>query len=658
MNRIQILRSKIIKAKQAYYFGSTPIMADAEYDAMEEELALIDKNDPVVKMVGCPIPIKGILSSSKHSIFMTSQDKVKTSDEFKQWYEKRAKGLPVHVSYKGDGSSVAAYYKDGYLVKAISRGDGSVGEDITANVVMFKGLPAYFEHNDIPFSGSIRFEAVLTKPDWQIVGGKNPRNQVSGIAGRKDGLQSKYVTAYAFDVVSDDIDFATESEKSSFLLDNGINVMPSCICNTVDEVIEKYDEIMKLRGASNDGDIDFWIDGIVIKIDSLMVQEELGFAPSGKYHKGQVAWKPEAEGAETVLLSCILTGGHTGEIIPNARFEPIEIGGTTINKALLNNWEEIVRLDIAIGDTIFVVKANDIIPKIIKVVKRPANRQVIPEPTNCPFCDGATKRNMTLNGNGSMTMCINADCPAKQDLKLKTWLKKTNILGVGDSARQALQEQLNIFTAADIYKLGREITVEEIREIVLNGNHKFGINADTLIEEIDKKRNLPLYIFLGSLGIDGLGRREVQIACEKKPDDLSTLADWRSGKLYDKDLAVEINAPNKAAKWAKGIEVMADIIDNLLKNGVTVQDFKVEPKNTAETICITGVLPSGKKKNDYKSSLTEAGLLLVSKVDAELSFLVVADATNVTGKLKKVMGYNKKGAEIKIITEEELVAML
>jgi DNA ligase (NAD+) len=365
MDRIAQLQNLILRAKQAYYHGNKPLMEDIEYDALEDELRGLDPENSVLHMTGCPLPSDGILEKATHRIHMGSQDKVNTEEEFRKWYAKNAQGQKLHVSLKGDGASAAAYYDSDEFVMGISRGDGIIGEDITANIAKFKGLPLRVSN----FGGSIRFEAILTKADWAITGGKNPRNQGSGIIGRKDGTESEHITVYAFDVASHTT-FATETEKSLFLQSIGVNPMPWKTVDSADEAVEYYNFMMEARGEGNSGGLPFWIDGIVIKIDDLAVQEELGLSPSGKYHKGQVAWKPDEEGATTILRSIVLTGGHTGNIIPNARFDPVEVGGTTVRRAILNNWEEIERLGIAVGDTIFVVKANEIIPKLRRVVDR------------------------------------------------------------------------------------------------------------------------------------------------------------------------------------------------------------------------------------------------------------------------------------------------
>lgn len=362
MDRVAYLRSEIIKAKQAYYFGSKPVMTDAAYDALEKELGELSPGDSVLAMVGCPVPPDHILEPAEHKIHMGSQDKCVSIDEFKKWYGDRARNGKVHVSLKLDGSSIAAYYQDGNLAKGITRGNGMIGQDVSANVAKFKELPAYVE---VSGELSIRFEGMLTLADWAIVGGKNARNQGNGIINRGDSTQSEFITAYAFDVVSDQVEFKTVTEKFEFLKSIGANVAPYKTCSTPDEVVEFFNETMKNRDS-----LPITIDGIVIQVDDLAVQDEIGLAPSGKYHKAQIAWKPESQEAVTMLLDVVLTGGHNGGIYPNARLEPVDVCGVTISRALLNNWEEIERLGIAVGDRVVVSRRNDVIPKLERVAEK------------------------------------------------------------------------------------------------------------------------------------------------------------------------------------------------------------------------------------------------------------------------------------------------
>jgi NAD-dependent DNA ligase len=298
-------------------------------------------------------------------------------------------------------------------------------------------------------------------------------------------------------------------------------------------------------------------------------------------------------------------------------------------------------------------------------------RPTYPEPTACPFCGGEVGRNETKDGPGAITMCLDPSCPIKQDKKLKSWIGKTKILQIGDSIREAMREQLGIYTAADLYKLGREIGADEFSEIIISGNSKLGRNAEVIIDEIDKKRDLPLHIFLGSLGINALGRREVQIACQKAPNALGTLADWRSGKLRNVGFAASINAPTKADKWADSIDDMADIIDGLLANGVTCQDAAaevIEPVGdggvlAGKVFVFTGAIQrvddDGKRftRDMMQAKAREHSAEIDKKIKQSTSereyVLVQADPTSVSSKTKQAQAKNAQ-----IISEAQFWSMI
>jgi len=278
MSRQFELRSLIMKAKQAYYYGGKAIMTDAQYDALEDELRLIDPDDSVLAIVGAPIPADSILTKASHSIQMGSQGKVNSAEQFVTWHQKNAQDFPIHASLKGDGASATAYYENGFLKKVISRGDGKIGEDITANAIKFKGLPAYVAGNSWAFTGAARFEVILTVEDWGEVDAKratNPRNIGAGIMGRKNGHQSELLTIFAFDIDEirdgEPVVFETEHAKSKRLEDLGFNLIPYQMCMTKEEVIAYYEHVAQTRDA-----LPIWIDGVVLKIDNIQAQKDLG----------------------------------------------------------------------------------------------------------------------------------------------------------------------------------------------------------------------------------------------------------------------------------------------------------------------------------------------------------------------------------------------
>ncbi len=656
------LRNTILKAKQAYYFGGQPIMTDTEYDALEDELRAIDPNDDVLALVGAPVSADAILTKASHRMPMGSQSKVNTQEEFETWFTKN--GSPViQASLKGDGASAAAYYTNGRLEQAISRGDGIIGEDITANAVKFRGLPVLVRRPDgTPFSGAVRFEVILTVENWGIVDpsrAKNPRNLGNGIMGRKNGKDSHLLSVYAFDVDDPETAFATETEKADFLEALGFTRMPSRTCPDLDSCVAYYREITTRRG-----DLEFWIDGVVLKIDDLATQAKLG--ATANRPKGQTAWKFVSEGGETTLLDYEIGGGHTGVLVPTAKLAPVEIGGTTVQNALLNNWEEVERLGVAVGDTVYVIKANDIIPKVIRVVQRApeGSRRAIEEPTQCPFCDGEVGRRTNTGGAlGVATVCLNPECPKKSSGKIARWIRGVDIQGIGDSVLEALIMQMGLENPAGLYSLNQDR--DALASLIINQDREIRLGmkrAVTILDEIDKTRALPLVKFMGSLGIHGLGPRRVELMLTAVPGELDTLPDWRGDKLRDAEFAARAGVPTLGDRLQDGIHGVADVIDALLERGVTVhnadgQALLEEAASAAAdskgSVAITGKLPSGKKKNDYKQPLEDAGFELVDKVTRELTYLVLADPDSSSAKAKKARGYN-----VKLITEDELLALL
>lgn len=658
---IQELRSLILKAKHAYYYSGEPIMSDAEYDALEDQLHQMVPDDPVLALVGSPIPADTILTKARHSIPMGSQSKVNSEAEFLAWAQK-SEGSAIHASLKGDGASAAAYYQQGRLVQAISRGDGTIGEDITANAMRFKGLPAWVGSEGQGFTGAVRFEVILTVDDWTAIDpsrSKNPRNAGNGIMGRKNGHQSDRLTAYAFDidetVRGESYRFATEAEKAQRLTQLGFNLIPQRLCSTSEEAVAYFREIAEQREA-----LPFWIDGVVLKMNDLSLQERMGVT-SGR-PKGQVAWKFDSSGAETVLTGVVISGGHTGAIVPTGQLQPVEIGGTTVSSVSLVNFDEISRLNLAVGDSVWVIKANDIIPKVVRVTHRPEHRQPILAPHVCPFCGGEVGRRINTGGDeGVILDCRNAACPKKSSGKINRWISSLDILGIGDVVLESMLEQLQIEDAADLYTLKDRFN--ELANLVTHAERDLRLGekrANNILEAIEAKRVLSLSEFLGSLGLEHLGKRRVEIMIRAAHGELDTLNDWRSGKLRDPRVAELAGAPNIAAPIQDGIDAMAAVIDKLLANGVEVLPPQEDLHGSAEseeaqrpTVCISGKLPSGKKKADYQESLRAVGYELVDDVSKGLSYLVLADAASTSAKSDKA-----KKLGVAVISEDQLIQML
>lgn len=658
MSRTATLRNLILKAKHAYYYSNEPVMSDAEYDALEDELRQIDPNDPVLGLVGSPVPPDTILTKARHAMPMGSQSKVNSAEEFRTWCAKNDVKA-IHASLKGDGASAAAYYKDGQLVQAISRGDGTIGEDITANALRFKGLPAWVGNQEAAFNGSVRFEVILTVEDWTKIDpsrSKNPRNAGNGIMGRKNGKQSDCLTIFAFDLDEtrdgQSVVFLTEAQKSARMAELGFNVITHQIHESAEAAIGYFQQIAQTRDA-----LPIWIDGVVMKVDDIAKQRELGVTAGRP--KGQVAWKFDSSGAETVLEGVVVSGGHTGGLYPTAQLRPVDIGGTTVSSASLANYDEIERLDVAIGDSVWVVKANDIIPKIIRVTDRPPTRQPIPVPAVCPFCGGEVGRRRTTGGDaGVIIECRNPECPKKSTGKINRWISSLDILGIGDVVLESMIERFDLTDAADLYTLRDRAS--ELSDLVTNSERDLRLGEKrtaSILNAIDATRVLSLSQFLGSLGLDHLGKRRVELMIKAAQGSLNTLSDWRSGRLREPAMAEQAGAPNIGATIQDGIDAMGAVIDKMLANGVTVKDAvevasDLAPDKPENSVCISGKLPSGKKKADYDAPLRLVGYKLVDDVIKGLTYLVLADPASASSKAVKA---RKLG--VAVISEEELISL-
>ena len=656
--RIQELENLVLKAKQSYYIGDCPIMSDEAFDALEDELRDLNPESEVLALVGAPVPADSILQKAEHSIPMGSQNKVNSAEEFAS-YAGKMKLPEFYASLKADGASAAAYYKDSILIQAISRGDGEVGEDITANAVKFQNLPArVYRPNGTPFSGAVRFEVVLTVENWKKLDPgqlKNPRNLGNGIMGRKNGKDSELLSAYVFDVFDYDNQhiFSTEVEKVIAAELLGFKTIPGTVCLSVADCEEYFDLVEDQRSK-----LPFWIDGVVFKMNDLHRQEVQGVS-SGK-PKGQIARKFKAPDAETVITGYEISGGHTGALIPVAKFTPVEIGGTTVQSASLANFEEVKRLGLRVGDVVRVVKANDIIPKIISVIAVSEGEE-IQEPKRCPFCGGHTSRQLGHDGSpGAITICENKDCPKKGFGKMARWIKSLDIQGVGDSVLEALVSQLGVSTPGELYGLHmdeRRLTDVKLGEKGIRLGEK---RAEKITQELEKKRELSIVQFMGSLGVRGLGVRKVQLMIDAMPGELEEISDWQGPKLRGPDFAAAAGVPNTGLRISNSIAELAPTINGLLDNGVRIvrklhvgECTKSVRKIIIGTVAITGKLPSGKKKKDYAQALDDAGYKLVDKVDHELSYLVLADPGSESAKAKKA---RKLGVEL--IDEERLLELV
>lgn len=648
------IRSVIDKADSAYYRpGSQALMADSVYDALKERLRTLCSDDDRLTRVGVPYSIKELRDKVQHQFPMGSLDNTDGGIAgYRSWYESRVAVLAVEsadifASLKIDGASVRARYEEGVLVMVATRGNGEVGENITANGANFINLPTTLPEK---ITCDVRGEAILYVNDFRRICERehgrafedipesqvsNPRNVGNGILGRDDGRDSHLIRFLAFNIISD-TDYGTEAEKMEHLQELGFQTVPFRLCKNVNEVEDFY-----ATTASSRDSLPFEIDGLVVVLNSISYQEyfvtsDIKSRLRPKYAR---AVKFPERGGVTVLDDVILSVGHTRAIIPTAVLREVRVGGVNVTHALLNNFDEIKRLDIAIGDEVEVVLSGDIIPKIVAKVKDGPNRKPIQEPRTCPACgEPATREHRRQYG--AVTYCTNTDCSAAKLAKIDHWIgtskKGVGILGIGDTILKALWDNEIIDDPADLYTL----TPDDIKDVTLHGGGKIGMSrAQKIVVNIASKRELPLHIFLGSLGIELLGRRRVQLLQKEAAGRLDNLEDWLDdGKLAEIDLPGFGTTIREAVRH--GIDENRLLIAKLLDNGVKVIGVKTPPTPTAGvslpfsglSFCLTGT-------RKHQDDIVRLGGEIKSGVSKKLDFLVQADPLSVSNKTKKAEEY-------------------
>ena len=686
MTRLIELQNLISRNNQLYFYGGNPV-PDHVYDGWKTELRTLSPEHPLLTEVGAPIPADNAGKEVRHRHPMGSLDNSSNPEQFSDWAAGHQAKMPegeemlFNLSFKADGCSVALFYKDGYLICAATRGDGITGEDITANAVRMKGVP-YFVPNyptqtkrgnlggdAFGFTGSVRGEVVLSNEEWKALDPEelsNPRNLGNGIARRQSGEESERLEFLAFRLFNasgtpvdnsllqlGDYNYDSESGMLETARLMGFTPVPHISGCTAKEVLEIYQLMQGVPVIREAGSrpcpwlvrdkLPFEIDGLVVKCEPLIYQTK--WDAEGRNPVTMTAFKFPARGASTDLLDVEVSVGHTGAIIPTAKLKPVKIGGVTVSSALLCNWQEIERLGICIGDRVAVSRRGDVIPKVEGVAEQGVDRKPIPEPAHCPSCGGKTGRK---NG-GAVTYCLSRHCPAQALGKVTTWIKKLDIQGLGDVYIEALVKAGALTTPADLYKLERL----PLTDWMYVGSPVLGESrARAILAEIDKKRKITLNQFLGSLGIEGLGRRRVQIVRQKDPGQFDTLEDWLGIKLAQR--ANEVGLPGTAADITARLMAAKPLIRDLLSAGVEIVEEQImnEPQSTGGKVyCLTGKFPQPKAY--YHEKITAAGHSHTDTYKKGISALVSANPEIESSKLKKA---RKEG--VRVISAEQLLEEL
>ena len=666
------LVSRIKEANTAYYDNDSPIMEDPKYDALMRRLKEIEKEHPEYVTADSPTqkvggtPSKSSFAKVTHAVPMLSLQDVFSKQEVEDFINGFAEGTEFCVEEKIDGLSMSITYENGILTRAETRGDGMIGEDITENAKHIRGIPTKLSV-PVPLL-EIRFEVYLPVNRFLEINQKkeengeklfaNPRNAAAGILRTKDieVVKEAGLQAFAFNVQRVNLEGVqsrewmsanTHSECRKMLTMLGFTFVRSIAC-TGDQVMDLVDQIGRYRK-----DLEYWIDGAVIKIDSIAIRNELG--ETSKYPRWAIAYKYPPEEKETTVKEIVLQTGRTGRVTPVAVFDPpVLLAGTTVERATLHNQNIIDQLRVNVGDTVVVRKAAEIIPEVVRVVKTGDMIRVyqILE-HNCPSCGGALT--MTEDDNG-VPHCDNIDCPAQIQRKFEFFASRDcmDIRGLGPAQISKFIELGWLKTLPDIYLLKDH--AEEMA--ALDG---FGKRATAnLLKAIEDSKERDIDRLIKSFGIPGIGRH-IGKALAKKYKNLVEIGDvpFEEGGTEKKimELAsiegIGTTSATALMDWfCNDNWTMLFDLRNLGVN-ITSKSYQKESdggKLTGLTFVITGTLPS-MKREEASALIEQNGGKVASSVSKKTNYLLAGEAAG--SKLKKA---NELG--IPVLTEKEFMEML
>jgi len=642
--KVQIL----IKWARAYYVEDNPIATDEEYDKLNREVLGfenenpqdIDPNSPTGRVGG--VVLEGF-EKAKHLSRMWSQEDIFNTEELEDWIKRASKVVDRETMTfvcepKFDGASLNIIYENGKLKQAITRGDGEIGEDVTVNVKTIQSVPL-----TIPYDGLIelRGEVVIKKEDFEVINKErlrdneppfaNPRNAAAGSLRQLDSsiTAKRKLFFNLWGIGENSLEFTNSSEMITYIHSFGFAKPPiQTICKSVEEIEAVYKEIIEKRDAISMG-----LDGMVIKIDNLESQSDLGYTV--KFPRWSCAYKFPAVEKTTVVKDIVLQVGRTGAITPVAEVEPTFIDGSTVSRATLHNFDEIKRLDLKLGDEVIIIKSGDIIPKITKVFtdRRKGDEKEITPPTECPKCDSE------LLVEDILIKCQNLDCPSRVVNSIIYFASKNcmNIDGLGNKIVELLVEKEKIKDVLDLYSLKYEDLegLESFKEKKINN----------LLNAIEATKNSPLYRVINALGIEHIGEvASKQIALEFG----DKILDVTSPQLEELDGFGEQMA-NSLLEFIRVNRAVMEKLFVIIEPEIEEKVEAVENPFKDKTVVLTGTM--SESRGNIKKMLEALGAKVAGSVSKKTDYLVYGEDAG--SKYTKAVGLG-----VETLTEEVMREML
>jgi len=635
---MQKLRELIREHDHRYYVLAEPSITDFEYDQLFAELKELERAHPELQSPTSPTrrvggePLAG-LETVEHAVPMLSLDNSYSRDELRAWHERviRELGRPpsgLAAELKIDGVSISLLYESGKLVRAVTRGDGTVGDDVTANARTIRSLP--LEVAGLPARVEIRGEVFMPRTvlaelnrERKAAGERefaNPRNAAAGSIRLLDSRAAarRRLALWCYQVAQTDARVLESHVAAlSWLVDLGFPVSPGFqACADLAEVEAYIDRWQEERHG-----LDYDTDGIVVKVDDRAEQEELGH--TARSVRWAVAYKFPPEGQLSVLEDVVIQVGRTGVLTPVAVLQPVQIAGTTVSRATLHNFDEVARLDVRVGDTVWVAKGGEVIPKITGVVtsKRPPDAEPVAPPAACPVCGTPVEREV----EEVALRCPNPACPAVRASRLRHFVSRgaMEIEGLGSRTLMQLAEAGLVTDEASLW----DLDADSLAELPGWGE----LSARRVLNELEKAREKPLHRLIFALGLPHVGERASKILATRF-GSLEALANTDTQTMVDLEGIGPVIAES-VERWMDADE-NRELIARLVARGV---DPREEERSSADlplegrTFVLTGTL--SRPRRELKERLEDLGANVAGSVSRKTTYLVAGE--NAGSKLDK-----------------------
>ena len=668
------LRQLLNRAGHAYYVLDAPVMEDAVYDRLYRELLELEQNHPDLQRSDSPTqrvggaPAEGF-TSVEHRVGMLSLDNAFNRDDLQAWHERLLKvldrpndtRLPLVGELKIDGNALALSYRNGVLERAATRGDGSRGEEITANVRTISSIPLRLQIENPPEWVEVRGEAFIPDATFAAINAEreqrgealfaNPRNACAGTLRQ---LDPKVVAARRLDFFAYTLHLPGDAQPPGqwaaleWLNRAGFRVNPNR------ERCEDLAAIQRFCDHWEQGrhDLPYATDGVVVKLDDLQLQDEAGFTQ--KAPRWAIALKYPAEEAPTRLLRVGAQVGRTGAITPVAEFEAVALAGTSVSRATLHNADRIAELDLHLGDTIVVRKAGEIIPEVVRVLPelRPSDATPVQLPQHCPECGS----NLVREGDEAATRCVNSSCPAILRGGLRHWVSKgaLDVDGLGSKLIEQLVDRGLVGSLADLYRLDAALLASLDRM----GDK----SATNLVEALEASKQQPWHRQLYGLGIRHIGEVNAK-ALAAAFFSINSLA---AAALEAPEQIAELHGigPEISASLGQWLRTPANqqLLQDLRSVGLSLEASASEQEAASQagadadgvlrgkTLVLTGTLPN-LSRSEAKALIEAAGGKVSGSVSKKTDYLVAGEAAG--SKLTKA-----ESLGVTVLSEADLTALL